>query len=71
MASIPRDNYVWGNLNDEVYRVNLHTEGELKKNIQRRILEVPEEELLRVNSDLFKRHTECIRVKGLRLQLLL
>jgi hypothetical protein len=39
---------------DKVYRTNPHTEEELKENIRRDILEVPQEELLWMNFNLLK-----------------
>jgi hypothetical protein len=50
----PCDFNIWGNLIP-------HTEEELKENIRKEILEIPQEELLRVNFSLFKRYRECAR----------
>jgi hypothetical protein len=49
----PGDSYFWDNLKDIM---NPHTEEELKENIPKDVLEVPREELFRVNFNLFKRH---------------
>jgi hypothetical protein len=54
----PCDFYLWGNLKDKIYRTNPHTEVELKKNVQREILNVSQEEILRSNSKPIKRCTE-------------
>jgi hypothetical protein len=51
---MPYDFYLWGNMKDKLYRTNLHTEEKLKLDKQREILEVPQEELLQVNSNLFE-----------------
>jgi hypothetical protein len=37
--------YLWDNLKVKVYRLNPYTEEELKENIRREILNVPQEEL--------------------------
>jgi hypothetical protein len=45
--------------------VNLpHTEEELKENIRREILEVPQKEILRVNLYPFKWYIVCLLVQG-------
>jgi hypothetical protein len=54
---------VWVNLKDGVYGMNPHTEEELKENIQRGTLEVPQEEL-EVNSKLFKWYRKYMHVQG-------
>jgi hypothetical protein len=46
--------YLWGNIKDKVYKTNPYTEEELKENTQREILVVLQEQLLQVNSNLFK-----------------
>jgi hypothetical protein len=51
--------------------MNPHTEEELKENIQREILEFPQEELLWVNLNLLKQYRECVLVQGLHFQHLL
>jgi hypothetical protein len=50
----PSDFHVWGDLKDKVNRTNSNTKKELKENIQREILKVPQENHLRVNFNLFK-----------------
>jgi hypothetical protein len=67
----PCDFYLWGNFKDKVYKTNPHTEEKLKKNIRRDILEVLEEELLRVDLNLFKRYRECVRTQRQHFQHLL
>jgi hypothetical protein len=47
----------------KVYRMNLYTEG-LDENIRRKVWEVAQEELFRVNFNLFKRYREYARVLG-------
>jgi hypothetical protein len=44
--------------------VNPHTEEEINERHTKRNLEVPQEELLRVNSNLFKWYKECVHVEG-------
>jgi hypothetical protein len=56
----PCNFYLCGNLKDKVCRMNPHTEEELKKNLQRKILEVFQEELLQVNSILCEQYRECL-----------
>jgi hypothetical protein len=51
-------------MKDKIYRTNPHPEEELKENIRREILEVPQEELLRVNFNLFKRYRERVHAQG-------
>jgi hypothetical protein len=45
----------------KVYRMNLYAEG-LDENIRRKVWEVAQEELFRVNFNLLKRHREYARV---------
>jgi hypothetical protein len=51
-------------LKGKVYRTNSYTEEEMKENIRREILKVPQKELLRMNSNLFKRYKESVRIQG-------
>jgi hypothetical protein len=55
----PYDFHLWDNLKDKVCRTNPQTEEELNEKIRREILEVPQEELLRMNFNLFKRYRVC------------
>jgi hypothetical protein len=59
---------LWGDLKEKVYRMNPHTEEQLKENIQKEILEVPQIELLSLSSDFFKRYRECLHVHGQHFQ---
>jgi hypothetical protein len=45
-------------LEDKGYRTSSHTEEKLKRNTQRAMLVVPQEELLQVNSNTIE--SECI-----------
>jgi hypothetical protein len=47
----PCDLCLWGNLKDKVCRTKPHSKEELKENIRREILDIFQEELLRVNSN--------------------
>jgi hypothetical protein len=58
-------------LKDEVYKTNPHIKEGLRENVHREILEVPQEEILQVNSNLFKRYTERVHAQGQYFQHLL
>jgi hypothetical protein len=57
----PCDFYLWGNLKDKVYKTNPHTLEKLRNNICCKISAISGEELQRVNTNMFRRDTECIQ----------
>lgn len=46
---------------------SLQNESAYRRRIERKlpkeVIEVPQEEILRINSNIFKQHTECVRVQ--------
>jgi hypothetical protein len=50
----PHDFYLCDNLKDKVCRTNPNNKEELKENIRREILKVPQEERLQTNFNMFK-----------------
>jgi hypothetical protein len=67
----PCDFYLWGSLEDKVYKRNPHTLEELRNNIRREAATISGEELQRVNNNAFRRYMECIRSGGQYFQHLL
>jgi hypothetical protein len=55
------DFYLWGSLKGKVYKTNPHTLEETRHNFRRQISTVSGEELQRVNKNVFRKDTECIR----------
>jgi hypothetical protein len=51
-------------LKDKVYNSNPRTEEELHGNIRRETANIPEEQLQKVNQNLFRRYDERLRVQG-------
>jgi hypothetical protein len=57
------DCFFWGCLKDKAYNSNPRTE-ELKGYISREIINIPAEQLQRVNQNLFRRFDDCLHVEG-------
>jgi hypothetical protein len=66
----PCDFFFWGCLKNKLYNSNPRME-ELKENIHREIVNIPTEQVQRVNQNLFCWCKECLRVEGQHFQHLL
>jgi hypothetical protein len=68
---IHRDLYLWGSLKNKVNKTDPHTLEKQRNNIRREISEIFREEIQRVDTNVFRRYTECIRSGGQHFQHLL
>jgi hypothetical protein len=60
----PCDVFFLGCLKDKGYNSNPQTEEELKENICRQIVNIPAQQLQKLNKNLFRRWDECLHVWG-------
>jgi hypothetical protein len=65
------DFYLWGNLEQKVYKTNPHTIEELKENVRNEVSAISPGELQRVITNLVRRCQECARPDGDHFQHLL